>query len=155
MHQVLTSRSCYSPGNTMNGRVTLREPQVLHALDQKRRETEAHIGSLQRDLSAILASIKVFSADGPRVTAYMNLTRLFPQHELPKLATAALATSPHGISITAIAMHVIAAKGLDQDDRHIRKAICYKVVQIMRRWEMERRVARVGKERTAVAWRLA
>ena len=51
----------------------------------KRREIEAHIGSLEqdleqarRDLSAILAAIKVLSTDGPRVKAYMNLSRVFP-----------------------------------------------------------------------------
>ena len=60
--------------------------QVIHTLDTKRLEIEAHIGSLEqdleqarRDLSAILAAIKVFSAEGPRVTAYMNLSRLFPR----------------------------------------------------------------------------
>ena len=131
--------------------------QILTTLTTKRREIEAHIGSLERDLeqarrdlSAVLATITVFSADGARVTAYMNLTKLFPRHELPKLARAALEASPDGISTVAIAAHVIAAKGLDGQDRHLRKAIAYKVVQVMRRWERERRVARKGKEGAAV-----
>ena len=137
-------------------------PQVITTLDTKRREIEAHIGSLERDLeqarrdlSAILAATKVFSADGPRVTAYMNLSRLFPRHELPNLAKEALAASPAGISTVAVATYVIVAKGLDTADRHLRKAIAYKVVQLMRRWERERRVVRVGKEGSAVAWRQA
>lgn len=139
----------------------MNQPQVLNTLDTKRREIEAHIGSLEqdleqarRDLSAILASIRVFSADGPRVTAYMNLSRLFPRHELPRLAKVALEAAPDGLSTTAIAAHVIATKGLDQGDRHLRKAIAYKAVQMLRRWERERKVMRVGKERNAVVWRL-
>ena len=133
--------------------------QVVVTLNSKRLEIEAHIGSLEqdleqarRDLSAILAAIKVFSAEGPRVTAYMNLSRLFPRHLLPKLAKDALAASPAGVSTVAIAAHVIAAKGLDSGDRHLRKAIAYKVVQIMRRWEKQRQVVRAGKEGSAVVW---
>ena len=87
----------------------------------------------------------MFSADGPRVTAYMNLSRLFPRHELPRLAQEALAASPAGVSTKAIAAHVIAAKGLDGQDRHLRKAISYKAVQIMRRMERQRKVSRAGK----------
>ena len=138
----------------------MNEPQVLHTLSDKRREIEAHIGSLEqdleqarRDLSAILAAIKVFSADGPRVTAYMNLSRLFPRHELPKLAKAALEAAPDGLSTVAIAAHVIAAKGLDAGDRHLRKAIAYKAVQVLRRWEKERKIVRIGKERGALVWK--
>ncbi len=140
----------------------MAELQVLSTLDTKRHEIEAYIGSLERDLeqarrdlSAILAATKVFSADGPRVTAYMNLSRLFPRHELPKLAKEALTASPAGVSTIGIAAHVIAAKGLDTGDRHLRKAIAYKAVQLMRRWERERRVTRAGKQGAAVVWRLA
>ena len=137
----------------------MNEPQVINTLDAKRREIEAHIGSLERDLeqarrdlSAILAAIKVFSADGPRVTAYMNLSRLFPRHELPKLAKEALAASPAGLSTVAVATYVMKAKGLDATDRHLRKAIAYKVVQVMRRWEKERKVKRCGKDGSALTW---
>ena len=135
--------------------------QVVVTLNAKRLEIEAHIGSLERDLeqarrdlSAILASIRVFSADGPKVTAYMQMAKVFPRHELPKLVRTALAAAPAGVSTVGIAAHVIVAKGLDSGDRHLRKAVAYKVVQVMRRWERERRVARAGKEGAAVVWRL-
>ena len=136
--------------------------QVVGTLNAKRREIESHIGSLERDLeqarrdlSAILAAIKVFSADGPKVTAYMNLSRLFPRHELPKLARIALEAAPAGISTRAIAEAVMTAKGLDTGDRHLCKAVTYKAVQVMRRWERERKVSRAGKAGSAVVWRLA
>ena len=140
----------------------MEQPQVINTLSEKKREIEAHIGSLEqdleqarRDLSAILAATKVFSAEGYRVTAYMNLSRLFPRHELPKLCRAALNEATEGISTTGIAAHIIVAKGLDQGDRHLRKAISYKVIQHMRRMERERKVVRAGKVDNAVVWTLA
>jgi hypothetical protein len=137
------------------------ELQVINTLNTKRHEIEAYIGSLERDLeqarrdlSAILAAIKVFSAEGPRVTAYMNLAKLFPRHSLPKLAQEALEANPDGISTVGIARHVISAKGLDMGDRHLRKSITYKLVQVLRRWERQRKVKRRGREGSAVVWRL-
>ena len=139
----------------------MEKPQVLNTLDTKRKEIESHIGSLEqdleqarRDLSAILAATKVFSAEGYKVTAYMQLTKLFPRHVLPKLCQAALNEATEGISTTGIAAHIIAATGLDQSDRHLRKSIAYKVVQHMRRMERERKVVRLGKVGGAIVWEL-
>jgi hypothetical protein len=135
--------------------------QVINTLAVKRKEIEAYIGSLEadleqarRDLSAILAATAVFSGEGPKPTAYMNLSRLFPRHELPRLARAALEAHSEGISTKAIASHVIDVKGLDGTDRHLRKAIAYKLIQVLRRWERERRLVRVGKDGAAVVWML-
>jgi hypothetical protein len=135
-------------------------PQVLNTLAIKRKEIERHIGSLEadleearRDLSAILAATAVFSGEGPKPTAYMNLSRLFPRHELPRLAKAALENATAPISTRDIAAHIIEVKGLDGNDRHLRKAIAYKVIQHMRRMERERRVVRLGKVGGAVVWR--
>lgn len=64
------------------------------ALTQKRKEIQAHIGSLEqgleqarRDLSAIVATEHVFLARGPNITAYMHLAYLFPRLELPRCET--------------------------------------------------------------------
>ncbi len=137
----------------------MADPQVINTLSQKRKEIEAHIGSLERDLedarrdlSAILAVIKVFSADGHRVTAYMNLTRLFPRHELPKLCQQALETHPNGMNTREMALFVIQAKELDHTDRHLRQSVAYKIVQIMRRWEKQGRARRLGKVSGAIVW---
>jgi len=126
-------------------------------LDAKRKEIIAYIGSLEadleqarRDLSAIIATEHVFQSRGPNVTAYMNMAMVFPRHELPKFARAALEASPDGLSTVQVAAHVIAAKGLDVKDRHLRKAIGYKVVQLLRQWEKKRKIERVGKVGTAM-----
>ena len=135
------------------------DPQILKTLAAKRQEIESHIAKLEadleqarRDLSAILAATAVFSGEGRLPAAYMNLAKLFPRHELPRLCKAALEGATGPISTRDIAAHIIAAKGLDGQDRHLRKAIAYKVVNVMRRWERERKVARTGKKAGAVVW---
>ncbi len=137
------------------------ELQVLNTLSSKRQEIEAHILSLERDLeqarrdlSAIVAAAKVFSADGPKITAYMNFGRLLPRHELPRLAMEALQASPDGMSTTAIASHVLTVKGLDGADRHLRTAMALKLVHLLRQWERRKRVVRIGRNRNAIVWRL-
>ena len=50
--------------------------------------------------------------------------------------------------------YVIEQKGLDGNDTHLRKAMAYKIVQLLRRWERERRIERMGKAGAVVMWRL-
>ena len=139
----------------------MSESLLSENLADKRREIMAYIGSLEqeleqarRDLSAIVATERVFQARGPNVTAYMHLAHVFPRHELPKLAKAALEATPDGMSTAQVAAHVIAAKGLNTTDKRLRKAIGYKLVQLLRQWEKKRKVERVGKVGTVVVWRL-
>ena len=63
--------------------------------------------------------------------------------------------NPDGITAPQIASYVIAVKGLNADDRHLRRSIGYKIVQIMRRWEKERKAVREKKVGMAIVWRLA
>lgn len=135
------------------------ELQVINTLNSKRKDIEAYIGSLERDLdqarrdlSAVLAAIKVFMAEGPRITPYMHMTKVFPRHELPKLCTEALAAATGPISTTEIAIYIMRAKGLDDGDRHLRKAICYKAVQVLRMWEKRKKVVRHSKVGASVRW---
>ncbi|MBL8903897.1 MAG: hypothetical protein JNK83_11465 [Rhizobiales bacterium] len=136
----------------------MAESYIFKNLADKRKEILSYIGSLERDLeqarrdlSAIIATERVFQARGPKVTTYMELVQLFPRHELPRLCLAALAeASP--ISTKDIALYVIKEKNLDATDRYMRKAIAYRVCQVMRRWEKVRKVERVKKAGTAIVW---
>ncbi len=137
----------------------MEQPQVINTLTAKRKQIEAYITSLERDLeqarrdlSAILAATKVFTGDGPVPTAYMNLSKIFPRHEIPKLIWPLLEAATAPLSTRDLAAHVIAAKGLDGQDRHLRKAVAYKIIQIMRRWERERKLKRTGKVAAAIMW---
>lgn len=135
------------------------EPQVLNTLATKRREIEDHIARMEadldqarRDLSAILAATAVFSGEGPLPKSYMNLTRLFPRRELPRQCLAALQSSSQPMSTREIAAYVMREKGMDLGDRYLRKAIAYKVVNILRRWERDRKIARTAKVAGVVVW---
>jgi hypothetical protein len=105
--------------------------QILHKnLADKRRGIEVHIISFGRDLeqarrdrSAIIATERVFQSKGPNNTAYMNLAYLFPRHVLPKCAKAAFDASNWQVTTVQVAFHIIAAKGLDTKDCHLRKAL--------------------------------
>lgn len=140
----------------------MEQPQVLNTLATKRAEIQAYIASLERDLeqarrdlSAVLATEKVFSGEGVVPVAYMNLSKVFPRNEIPKLIWPVLEAATDAVSTRDLAAHVIAVKGLDGDDRHLRKALAYKIVQITRRWERERKLRRVGKVGTSVMWQRA
>ncbi len=108
----------------------MSDPQVLNTLHEKRKDIEGYIADLERkltearmDLSHVLATIRLFAADGERVMAYMNMSRIFPRNELPRLAREALSANPDGMDTRELALYVIKAKGLDTEDRHLRKAI--------------------------------
>lgn len=138
----------------------MAEAFIHKNLADKRKQIQAYIGSLERDLeqarrdlSAIVATERVFQSRGPKVTAYMELAALFPRHALPDLIKVALATSQDGMAASAIAAHIIAAKKLDGKDHRLRQAISYKVVQVLRRWEKVRKVTRLKKVGTAIVWR--
>lgn len=138
------------------------DPQIVKTLTTKAKDIQAYIGDLERqleearaDLSHVLATLRLFSAqEGERpVTAYMNLARLFPRHELPRLATTLLSEHPKGLDTRTMALEVVGAKGLDVSDRHLRKALAYKLVQVLRRWERQGKVIRAGKRGSAILWK--
>ncbi len=137
----------------------MEQPQVIHTLATKRAEIQAYITKLEhdieqarRDLSAVLATEKVFSGEGVVPKAYLNLSKVFPRHEIPKLIWPVLEAATAPISTRNLAYHVMAAKGLDATDKHLRKALAYKVVQIVRRWERQGKVRRAGKDASAITW---
>lgn len=130
----------------------MADPNMNKRLADKRKEIQAYIANpecdletARRDLSAIMATEHIFKSRGPNVTAYMELSFLFPRHELPKLTQAALEAAPDGLTAPAIASQIIAAKGLNETDNYLRRAIGYKLVQVLRRWE---------KMGTTIVWRL-
>ena len=96
----------------------MAEAHIIKNLADKRKQIQAYIGSLEadleqarRDLSAIVATERVFQARGPHVTAYMHLAHVFPRHQLPKLATAALEATPDGMSTVQVARPRHCCKG--------------------------------------------
>jgi hypothetical protein len=133
--------------------------QVINTLNSKRKQIVAYVAKLEkdleqarRDLSAVTEAMRVFSPDGECTKAYMDFAGLFGRRELPELCRQALAASGGPLDTSEIATYVMLAKGMDATDRHLRKAVTYKIVQVMRRWEVERKIERLGKRGTVVVW---
>ena len=135
--------------------------QVVNTLEEKRKDIVAYIEQLERDLeqarrelSAVAAAITVFKADSPSLKPYMNMTRIFPRGEMSKLCRAYFEANPGGADTHQLADYVIAEKGLDTHDRHLRSSIAFKIVQLMRSWERRGVVGRLGKNGALIVWKI-
>jgi hypothetical protein len=116
----------------------MSEPNVLLTLRRKRDEIEAAIiayekrlSEARRDLQHVNATIQLFEAaaspEGVRV--YQDIHRLFRRGELVTICKAALAERGP-MDTRELAQAVMDAKGF-AEDRELRKAIAYKVVQAL------------------------
>jgi hypothetical protein len=142
----------------------MAEPQIVNTLRSKRDELERIIGSYEmaitaarRDLAHVNATLELFERDGT-LTVYpsrMSIAHMFKRGEIFELCKVALSVSPQRLDTRELALYVIHAKGMDENDTVLRKAIGFRVVQAMLRQEARGRVADAGKRRGAKVWNLA
>lgn len=137
-------------------------PQVINTLRTKADELRAHVLKLEKalhqanvDLAHINAAIMLFEAPaaGEQFPMHFNLGRLFKGRELGKLCREALARRPH--STRELAEYLIAQKGLDAGDKHLRYSMALRVVNAMRMAEKRGQVQRVGMSGNAIIWSTA
>lgn len=85
---------------------------------------EAALAQAHVDLAAINATIACFQREGEEapVTPYFDLHRHFKRGEMVKIAMGAIAKEGP-LSTTDIARRIVTAKGFDEGDRVLRKAI--------------------------------
>lgn len=139
-------------------------PQIVHTLTEKRNEIEAHIVELrkqlaaaERDLSsvvAVLALYEVSPTTQTRFPAYAHLNRLFVYGEMFKLCKAALAEAGKPLTTREIALTVIRAKGWNESDAQLRKAVAYRLIQNLTRAAMQGRIENAGKRSNVRLWSL-
>lgn len=139
------------------------EPQVLTTLHTKADKIAAHIASLEAEidqarmaLAHVNATIVLFEAPDAqsRQPALMDINRLFKRREVVNLCKDALANGP--MDTRQLALAIIDCKGFDASDRHLRKAIAYRVVQALRLQEKRGGpIKRVGKNANVVVWGMA
>lgn len=134
--------------------------QVVTTLDSKRKQILAYIARLEadmvrarRDLSAVTEAIRIFTPQGECASAYMHFAGLFGRRELPELCRQAFDAADGPLDTSEIATYAMLAKGMDATDKHLRKAVTYKIVMILRRWERLGRLKRLGKRGTVLVWR--
>lgn len=138
-------------------------PQVINTLQTKADKLNGLIGKLERDLeqarvdlSHINATIRLFEAPetGAQFPMHQNLDRLFKRREVANICKEALADGPK--DTRELALYVIRAKGFDETDRHLRKAVAYRIVQALRMQEKRNGpIKRHGKRGNAIRWAVA
>lgn len=139
----------------------MADPQILTTLRRKRDEMEAAIRAyekktetLRRDLAHINATLRLFELNGAHEVfpVHMDLSRLFKRFEIGRLCHDALAAAPDGLDTRELALAVIRAKGMDEGDAVLRKAVGYRIVQALRMQELRGRVRGVGKRKGVRVW---
>src|SRR5277367_5070619 len=118
----------------------MSEPIVILALRRKRDKIESAIAGYERkikeaqaDLAHIGASLRLFelSGDPAEFPAYIDLNRILRRGEITALCMAALkAEGP--LDTRELTHRVMAAKGLNADDRVLAQAISLRIVQSLR-----------------------
>jgi hypothetical protein len=118
----------------------MAEPLVIHALRKKRDKIEAAIAGYERkikdaqsDLAHVTASLRLFelSGDPSEFPAYIDLNRILRRGETTRLCMDALKTEG-ALDTRELTYRVMAAKGLNAEDRVLAKAIALRIVQTLR-----------------------
>lgn len=140
----------------------MAEPQIINTLRSKRDELERIISSYEtvataarRDLAHINATLELFERNGAS-NAYpsrMSIVRMFNRGEIFTLCKVALAEAPNGLDTRELALALIRAKGMDETDAVLRKAIGFRIVQVMLRQEARLFVTGVVKRKGLRVWR--
>lgn len=140
------------------------EPIVILALRRKRDRIEAAVAEYERkikeaqaDLAHVTASLRLFelSGDQSEFPAYIDLNRILRRGEITRLCMTALkAEGP--LDTRELTSRVMAAKGLNRDDRVLAQAISLRIVQSLR-LKARRGGMLDGSERRkgACVWKLA
>ena len=139
----------------------MADPHILTTLRRKRDETEATIRAyekkaeaLRRDLAHVNATLRLFELNGDLEVfpVHMDLNRLFKRGEVFAICKQALEAAPEGLDTRELALAAIRAKGMDEGDAVLRKAISYRIVQAMRMQEMRGKVSSSGKRKGVRVW---
>jgi hypothetical protein len=116
------------------------EPIVILALRKKRDKIEGAIAGYERkikeaqaDLAHVTASLRLFelSGDPSQFPAYIDLNRILRRGETTRLCMDALRVEGP-LDTRQLTQRVMAAKGLNSDDKVLAQAISLRIVQTLR-----------------------
>ncbi|MFZ0495099.1 MAG: hypothetical protein WBE80_16630 [Methylocella sp.] len=142
----------------------MAESSTVTALRTKRDELERIISSYEkattaarRDLAHFSATLELLERDGTQAAypSRMSIVRMFKRGELFALCNAALAEAIGGLDTRELALVVIRARGMDEADSVLRKAIGFRIVQAMLRQRMRGFVTGAVKRKGVRVWRLS
>jgi len=138
----------------------MADPQILTTLRRKRDEIEsaiasyeARIAAAKRDLTAVNATLHLFELNGEpqQFPLYVDIGRLWKRGEVVQVCRAALALEGP-LDTRELALRVIRAKGLDQTDPEMRKAVAFRIVQALLIAKRRGTIASDGKRKGVRVW---
>lgn len=106
-------------------------------------------------LAHVNASIVLFERpdENAHHPVLMDINSVFKRGEVVKMCKEALTNGP--MDTRELALWIIKRKGFDETDRHLRKAVAFRVVQALRLHEKRGTgIKRVGKNANVVVWGL-
>ena len=115
---------------------------------------EKRLAQARADLSHINAAIMIFSASGEHDTfkPYTDIHRIFARGEMIRICKSALATGPK--NTRQLALHVMAAKGLDTGDKVLAHAMAQRMIHALRQQWRRGLIEGEGKVKGARVWAL-
>lgn len=125
------------------------------AIERSISEYEERLSQARIDLGHVNGVIAMFQtdADPEAVTPYYDLHRLFKRGELITLAQNALANDGP-LSTGEIAERIARAKGLNGNDKVLRKAIMFRLVHVLRLQAKRGKLVTTGKRGVSLVWKL-
>jgi hypothetical protein len=91
---------------------------------------EKRLAQARADLAHVTACIAIFEAsgDGEELSSYVDTHRMFARGEMIRLCKEALASGPK--TTKELALHVMAAKGLDTGDKVLAHAMAQRMIHL-------------------------
>jgi hypothetical protein len=137
------------------------EIRTVTTLRSKRAEVLASIALYEKrlaqaraDLAHLSACITIFEAsgEGEDVSSYIDTHRMFARGEMISLCKEALASGPK--TTKELALHVMAAKGLDIGDKVLAHAMAQRMIHALRQQWRRGQLQDGGKAAGARVWAL-
>ena len=116
---------------------------------------EKRLSQARTDLAHVTACIAIFEAsgDGKELSSYVDTHRMFARGEIISLCKEALASGPK--TTKELALHVMAAKGLDTGDKVLAHAMAQRMIHALRQQWRRGLIEGKGKIKGARVWALA
>lgn len=139
----------------------MAESSTVTALRIKRDELERIISSYEksisaarRDLAHVNATLELFERDSTSTNypSRLSITRMFKRGELFELCKAALTDTSEGLNTRELGLALIRAKGLDETDKVLRRAISSRIAQVMLKQQMRGFVAGTERRKGVRVW---
>lgn len=141
----------------------MADPHIISTLTSKRDAIEAailayekKIGACRKDLAHVNATLAIFAAPEGRTQfpIYADTRRLFAHKELSTLCKAALAKEGP-LDTRELALRVIRAKGMDENDALLRRSIAFRITQALNLQAKRGSIGALPKRKGIRVWQIS